>query len=86
MAKGDNLPVARVYASAEESGAVTKSDSTVLKYQALYIGGAGDVAMKHTEGGDTETWVGLLAGQIYPIQGVRVMAATTATNIRWIRW
>ena len=75
-----------VAASATSSGPVTKSDSTVLQFRALRVGGAGDVVYKHTETGDALTWPSALAGEIIPVQGVRVMAATTATNIVWMDW
>lgn len=78
---------AYVAASATSSGAVTKSDSTVLQFRALYVGGAGDVAIKHTEGGDAVTYVGVPAGTILPVSGVRVMSTnTTATNMVWMDW
>jgi hypothetical protein len=87
MAIGDVQPIAKVYASASASGAVTPSDSEVLDYQALYIGGGGNLAIKHTATGDAVTYAGVLAGQIYPLEGVIVMSTnTTATNIVWMRW
>lgn len=77
----------RVAASATSSGAVTKSDSTVLQFRAIYVGGAGDVAIKHTEGGAAVTYVGVPAGSILPVSGVRVMSTgTTATNMVWMDW
>ena len=76
-----------VSASATSSGAVTKSDSTVLQFRAVYVGGAGDVAIKHTEGGSAVTYVGVPAGSILPVSGVRVMSTgTTATNMVWMDW
>lgn len=78
---------AHITASATSSGAVTKSDSTVLQFRAIYVGGAGDVAIKHTEGGSAVTYVGVPAGSILPVSGVRVMSAgTTATNMVWMDW
>lgn len=69
---------------AEEVTPNDSADLTVLA-RGLYIGGAGDVAvhMRGEDGGPTViTYVGLLAGQVYPIAAQRVMAtATTATNI-----
>jgi len=58
------------------------ADLTILA-RALYIGGAGDVAVRlRGNTGVTITLVGLLAGVIYPIAAQRVMStATTATNI-----
>ncbi len=67
--------------------AVTPSDDNDLTVLArgVYIGGAGDLAvhMRGELGGPTViTYVGLLAGQVYPIAAQRVMATgTTATNI-----
>lgn len=76
-----------VSASATSSGAVTKSDSTVLQFRAIYVGGAGDVAIKHTEGGSAVTYPSVPAGTILPVSGVRVMSAnTTATNMVWMDW
>jgi hypothetical protein len=63
--------------------AVTPSNDADLPTtaRALYIGGAGDVALI-TAGGNTATFTGLSAGQILPITAARVLAtATTATNI-----
>ena len=76
-----------VAASATSSGAVTKSDSTALQFRAIYVGGAGDVAIKHTEGGSAVTYPSVPAGSILPVSGVRVMSAnTTATNMVWMDW
>lgn len=63
--------------------AVTKSDSTVLApdVKALFIGGAGDVAVYMRGSTTTVTFSGCAAGQLLPIQVDRVLAATTATNI-----
>ena len=77
---------AHQFASATSGGAVTASDSTVLDYKALWVGGAGDVSVDHTEGGTAVVYVGVLAGSILPVSGVRVNAATTATNIVWMNW
>lgn len=75
------------FASATSSGAVTKSDSTVLDFNAIYVGGTGDVAIKHTEGGSAVTYASVPAGMILPVAGVRVMSTnTTATNIVWMKW
>lgn len=74
------------FASATESAAVTASDSTVLDFNALYVGGDGDVAIKHSANGPVTTFVGIPAGSVLPVQGVRVMAATTATSIVTMKW
>jgi len=77
---------AHQFASATSSGAVTKSDSTVLDFNALYVGGTGDVSLDHTEGGTAVVYTGVIAGTILPVSGVRVNSATTATNITWMKW
>jgi hypothetical protein len=47
----------------------------------LYIGGDGDVKVT-TAGGDTVTFVGLIAGSFVPVQVLRVWSTdTTATSI-----
>jgi hypothetical protein len=68
---------------AHRAAAVTPSDSTDLATaaRALYIGGAGDVALV-TVGGDTVTFSALPAGAILPVRVARVRSTnTTATNI-----
>jgi len=68
--------------------AVTKSDSTVVAARALYIGGAGDVAVL-MEGdaasggsGTAVTFSSVPAGTFMPISVNKVMSTnTTATNI-----
>lgn len=62
--------------------AVTKSDSTVLNFRALYIGGNGNVAIMPAGGGDAVTFTGVVAGSILPVAGSKVMSTnTTATGI-----
>lgn len=66
-----------------DAAAVTKNDSTDLTVtaRALYIGGAGDVAVI-TAGGSTVTFVGLAAGSVLPVRVKRVKSTgTTATSI-----
>lgn len=69
--------------SAVRAVAVTKSDATVLPTtRGLWVGGAGDVAVRFT--GDTAavTLVGVLAGSLLPIEVVQVMSTnTTATSM-----
>lgn len=69
--------------------ALTKSDSTtyVPPFNALYIGGAGDVAVRTYPGGTTVTFSGAAAGSIIPIQCDRLMSAnTTATSVLGLRY
>ena len=72
--------------SAVRSGAVTKSDSTVLDYRRLWVGGAGNVVIQHKGTDSQTTFTGVLAGTYLDVEGDRVMAATTATNIVWLSW
>lgn len=63
--------------------AVTKSDTTVFvrKVAALFVGGAGDVAVK-MESGETVTFSAVLAGTIMPISVTQVLSTgTNATSI-----
>lgn len=63
--------------------AVTKSDSTTLAgVRALYVGGAGDVAVMPLGSTVAVTLVGVPAGSVLPIRVTKVMSTnTTATSI-----
>lgn len=63
--------------------AVTPSNSTRLEgVRALYIGGAGNVAIKSPGNPTAVTFNGATAGSILPVQVEYVMSTnTTATNI-----
>lgn len=72
--------------SATNGAAVTPSDSTILvKTRALWIGGAGNVAVVFADagtGGSAVTLTGATAGSIIPVSAIKVMSTnTTATNI-----
>lgn len=64
---------------------ITKSDVTDLttnKIRALWVGGAGDVAVIALNDTTPVTIVGVLAGTLLPISVVKVMSTnTTATSI-----
>lgn len=62
--------------------AVTPSDSTIIPwFRALWVGGAGSVAVKFANG-STATLVGVPAATVLPVQGTQVLATgTTATDI-----
>lgn len=62
---------------------VTPSDATDLTgVRGLYVGGAGDVAVRMINAPSTTvTITAVAAGTILPIRITRVMAATTATDI-----
>lgn len=74
---------ANATAPAHSAAAVTTSDSTVLPItRALYVGGAGNLAVTMGEDENNVTFVGVLAGMVYPLQVSKVLATgTTATNI-----
>lgn len=69
-------------APATKAFAVTPSDSTVINCRAIYVGGAGNVAVIPIEGSTAVTFVGALAGSIIPVGCSKVMSTnTTATSI-----
>lgn len=69
--------------SAASSVVLTKSDSTSVKCDMLYVGGVGDVHIKHTSGGATVIYSAVPVGTILPVQlkDGRLMAATTASLV-----
>ncbi len=78
---------AHIFASATSAGAVTPSDTTVLDFNAIYVGGAGNVSIDLTEGGTAVVFVAIPAGTILPVIGTRVNATgTTATSMVWMKW
>lgn len=62
--------------------AVAPSDTTIIPagIRALYVGGAGNLTLEGQDG-VIETFTGLAAGAVLPVQPRRVRAATTATLI-----
>lgn len=70
-------------ASAWGSASVTKSDSTIFGSltRALWVGGAGDVAVRMADG-STPTYSAVPAGTLLPFQVDKVLSTgTTATLI-----
>ncbi len=67
---------------ATTAAAVTPSDATALTSRAVWVGGLGDLSVR-LSGAPTTTVVftAVPAGTLLPMSVVRVMAATTATNI-----
>lgn len=65
------------------SSAVTKSDTTSVNCTALYIGGTGQVDIKHVATGATVSFAAVPTGTILHLhlRDGRVMDSTTATNI-----
>ena len=65
---------------ARQAEAITPADSTLQhQYRAFYVGTAGDVKVI-TKGGDTVTFVGCVAGQIYDIEITQVLSTGTAAS------
>ena len=68
-------------------GEVTKSDSTPMQFKAIYVGGTGNLAIKRNQDdASAVTFSTVPAGTVLYVQGVRVMAATTCTNMVWMDW
>lgn len=64
------------------AAAVTPNDSTIVNARALYIGGAGNVAIKARDTDVAVTFIAVPVGTILPVAAAIVMATnTTATNI-----
>lgn len=63
--------------------AVTKSDTTTYQgMRAIYVGGAGDVAVKFFGNATAVTFVAVPAGTVLPVQAEKIMETNTdATNI-----
>jgi hypothetical protein len=62
---------------------ITKSntDNCVVPFRGIYVGGAGDIVVV-TASGNVVPFIGVLAGSILPVEGVRVNStSTTATNM-----
>jgi len=72
------MPTYAQASSANDGAAVTKSDSTVVAFDTVYVGGTGDLVVT-TPAGTVLTFSAVPAGSIIPIRCNRVMAATTAT-------
>lgn len=67
------------------ASAVTPHDTNANAFDALYIGGAGAVAVE-TQGGQTVTFAGVPVGTVLYIKVKRVLATgTVATNIVGLR-
>lgn len=76
----------KTFASATSSVEVVPNDDTELDFNALYIGTTGTVVIKHSASGSTVTFVNIPSAFVLPVYGVRVMAATTASNIVAMKW
>ena len=69
------------FASYGSAQAVTPADTTQINCRAIYVGGAGNVALKTTPDATVVTFTAPPVGTILPINidGGAIMAATTAT-------
>lgn len=69
-------------APARGAEAVTPNDSTVVAFDAFYVGGTGGDVSVITDRNQTVTFTGVPAGTIIPLKIVRVRStSTTATGI-----
>ena len=85
VATPNNWSASNITAPAMDFVAVSVADASTIPggFKALYIGGAGDVTLTNFSG-NVATFVGLTAGTILPVMGIRVQATasgTTATGI-----
>ena len=73
----------RVESPARKAVAVTPSDATVLDItKAVYVGGAGNLAVIMADDTAAVTFTGVAAGTVLPIRVQKVMATnTTATSV-----
>lgn len=88
MADGFKFHASGLDAPAENAAAITPNDTTDLPdtTRAIYVGGAGNLAVIMAGGGATITLTGVLAGMIYPLRVARVLATgTTATGLIGLR-
>jgi hypothetical protein len=70
---------------ASDAFAITPHDTTVQRASALYVGGAGNVAVK-TEDGTTLTFTAVPVGSILPIRTTLILSTgTTATALVGLR-
>lgn len=62
------------------AAAITPSDSAAQTYRAIYVGGAGNVAVQ-TTGGNTVTFTAPPVGTILPVEVQKVMATNTTATL-----
>lgn len=72
--------------SGTESFAITPADGTLFqRARWLWVGGAGNVTLRHRVGGATALFTGVPAGTMLEVCAVEVLATgTTATAIRGV--
>jgi hypothetical protein len=70
---------------ASDAFAITPHDTNTQRAAALFVGGAGNVAVT-TEDGTTLTFTGVQAGSVLPVKVTKVLSTgTTATTIAGFR-
>lgn len=62
------------------AAAITPSDTTAQTYRAIYVGGAGNVAVT-TTGGNVVTFTAPPVGSIIPVEVQKVMATNTTATL-----
>ena len=78
-ATGEISPIIQNYT---KGATVTPNDTTAVAFDALYVGGAGNMAVEMAGNGASVTFTGVLAGSILPVGVTKVLATgTTATSI-----
>ncbi|UEP31600.1 spike base protein, RCAP_Rcc01079 family [Burkholderia sp. B21-007] len=68
------------YSTYSSAKAITPSDTTAQTYRAIYVGGAGNVAVT-TTGGDVVTFTAPPVGTIIPVETRLVMATNTTATL-----
>jgi hypothetical protein len=79
----------KVFASANNYFAVTKSDTTLVSCKAIYIGTGGDIAITPSLGGTAVTFKNMNSGTILPVEikGGNIRSTnTTAADIVALNW
>jgi len=79
----------KVFSSACNFASITKSDSAVVSFKALYIGSGGDVAIAPSAAGSAVTFVGVSSGTFLPVEvkdGRLMSTGTTASSIVSLGW
>lgn len=66
---------------ASDGEAVVKSDTTIVNYNSLYVGTAGNVVVQLAKSEGTVTYANVADATFLPIAVIRVLDATTASNI-----
>lgn len=66
--------------------AITPSDSTVVDFNGIYVGGAGNLAVTLLDG-SVVILTAVIVGETYPLRVIKVMETdTTATNLVGLKW